>query len=167
VVILVNRISLPDKACVELRKGVKSQLLGNTTTGGLAKGVFVHTGGAGTFESNLISKCVGPVVEVSGGSCPVFKENELVGGAGVCVGVVVHDGARPEVLNNVFKECGKAGMHISDAASPLVRRNKMFACAEHGIFITGSVSDACVVEENEMMGCQLAGIVVISGPSRR
>ena len=97
-------------------------------------------------------------MEVSGGSCPVFKENELVGGAGVCVGVVVHDGARPGVLNNVFKECGKAGIHISDAASPLVRRNKMFACAEHGIFITGSVSDACVVEENEMMGCQLAGI---------
>jgi hypothetical protein len=80
----------------------------------------------------------------------------------VCVGVVVHDGSRPEVLNDVFKECGtpKAGMHISDAASPPVRGNKMCACAEHGIFITGSVSDARVVEENEMMGCQLSGIDV-------
>jgi hypothetical protein len=71
-----------------------------------------------------------------------------------------------EVLNSIFKECGNAGIHISDDTSPLVHRNKMFVCDEHGIFITGSVSDACVVEENEMMWCPLAGIDVINGATR-
>ena len=41
-----------------------------------------------------------------------------------------------------------------------MRGNKLFGCLEHGIVVCGAVGEGCIIEENEIVGCQLAGIDV-------
>ena len=163
-VVRANRISQTAKAGIELRKRASTQVLGNVITGGLAQGIHVHTDGMGHFECNQISKCKGPLVEVSGSSSsPTFKDNELVGGVGGGAGFVVCEGAAPVLQGNLFKECAKAGIHISSGANPEVRGNKMYACAQQSVVVNGHEVKSCVIQDNEIMGSQGAGIDVSNG----
>ena len=117
-------LSQVEKAGIEMRKRAWTEVLGNVICNCSAQGVYVHTEGRGHIECNTISKCRGPLVEICGGSTPVLKDNQLEGGVGGAQGIIVYDRARPEIVNNIVKECVKAGVHISDGAMPTGRHSE-------------------------------------------
>jgi parallel beta-helix repeat protein len=164
-VLRANRIRQTDKAGIEVRKKANPQVVGNVIADGNAQGILVHAEGCGYFEGNEVARCRGALAEVRGTSGKVvLKDNEFVGRVGGSFGLLVLDCACPEVVGNSFKDLAKAAVHIAEGGNPVVYGNHISASEEQGILVVGdAVSDACLIRDNEIVGCQAAGIDVSNG----
>jgi nitrous oxidase accessory protein NosD len=139
-------------------------------------GIHCQTGAAPTFENNAISnERIGILCDTD--SAAIIRNNRIT--ACSTAGLVVQAGAKPKAVQNLFTDNLFAGVLLTNGCSGMVLRNTFTGNAvgvasrsTTSVIATTSATrydpaKSTVVEDNDIFGNLVAGVILESGASGR
>ena len=98
-------------------------------------------------------------VEIAGGELAL--EDCVIESEGDAAVLVRGAGARPHIARNVIREAAGVGVHVTGWAAPVLEDNEISGCRLDGLVVSNGGNPR--VRRNRITGCRTAGILVRDG----
>jgi parallel beta-helix repeat protein len=127
-------------------------------------GMLVRGGACGEFVDNVVRGAWSSAAELSGrGTEPRLQGNRFLEGSGRAVGVLIRDGAAPQLSGGEVSGHALAGIEVGDGANPTVSGCSIRRCGQAGVLLMPGASGT--LRGNKIEANLRSGIECSSGTS--
>ena len=151
-------VSSESLSCVEVAGG-RAFVTGCTIGEGARSGVFVHGPGAGILQDNTIRDCAGSGIVVSEGADPDVYGNRIERCRGG--GISVADAGLGRFVDNEVSHCPGRAVIVGKGADPVFRLCRLHDNPDDGIVVAEGGKGT--FERNEIWGNRGHGVVLRNG----